>query len=139
MTKKLGITSNVMKRIVIVEKNSLLRNLAVLVGIFTSLLLVFAAVTVLFIQDVRDLGTWDVLTLFWEDREIVADYWRDALSTFWLEVPNEYVFILLGVLVISWIMYYRTREKRKTYSLRSQKLASYEKSSKIVKGKERNV
>lgn len=126
-----------MKRIIIVEKNSLLRNLAVLVGIFASLLLAFVVVTVLFIQDVKDLGTWDVLTLFWEDREIVADYWRDALLTFWLEVPNEYILILFGLLVISWIIYYRTREKRKTYSLRSQKLASYEKSSKIEK--ERNV
>lgn len=133
MTKKLDITSNVMKRIVIVEKKNLLRNLAVLVGIFASLLLAFVAVTVIFIQDVKDLGTWDVLTLFWEDREIVADYWRDALSTFWLEVPNEYILILFGLLVISWIIYYRTRDRRKTYSLRSQKLASYEKSSKIEK------
>lgn len=133
MTKKLDITSNVMKRIVIVEKKNLLRNLAVFVGIFASLLLAFAAVTVLFIQDVKDLGTWDVLTLFWEDREIVADYWRDVLSTFWLEVPNEYILILFGLLVISWIIYYRSRDRRKTYSLRSQKLASYEKSSKIEK------
>ena len=109
------------------------KTLAMLLIVFTSMFVIFAVVIIAFIKDVRDLGTWDVLTLFWEDREIVADYWRDALSTFWLEVPNEYILILFGVLVISWILYYRTRDRRKMYSLRSQKLASYEKSSKIVK------
>ena len=122
-----------MKRVVGIEKKMLGKTLAMLLIVFTSMFVIFAVVIIAFIKDVRDLGTWDVLTLFWEDREIVADYWRDALSTFWLEVPNAYIFILLGVLVISWILYYRTRDRRKMYSLRSQKLASYEKSSKIVK------
>ncbi len=122
-----------MKRVVGIEKKMLGKTLAMLLIVFTSMFVIFAVVIIAFIKDVRDLGTWDVLTLFWEDREIVADYWRDALSTFWLEVPNAYIFILLGVLVISWIIYFRTREKRKMYSLRSQKLASYEKSSKIVR------
>jgi len=132
-----NITARVMKRVVGIEKKMLVKTLAMLFIVFTSMFVIFAVVIIAFIKDVRDLGTWDVLTLFWEDREIVADYWRDALSTFWLEVPNEYVFIFLGVLVISWIIYQGTREKRKMYSLRSQKLASYEKSSKIIK--ERNV
>ncbi len=122
-----------MKRVVGIEKKMLVKTLTMLFIVFTSMFVMFAVVIIAFIKDVRDLGTWDVLTLFWEDREIVADYWRDALSTFWLEVPNEYILILFGVLVISWILYYRTRDRRKMYSLRSQKLASYEKSSKIVK------
>ena len=122
-----------MKRVVGIEKKMLVKTLTMLFIVFTSMFVIFAVVIIAFIKDVRDLGTWDVLTLFWEDREIVADYWRDALSTFWLEVPNEYILILFGVLVISWILYYRTRDRRKMYSLRSQKLASYEKSSKIVK------
>lgn len=126
-----------MKRVVGIEKKMLVKTLIMLFIVFTSMFVIFAVVIIAFIKDVKDLGTWDVLTLFWEDREIVADYWRDALLTFWLEVPNEYILILFGLLVISWIIYYRTREKRKTYSLRSQKLASYEKSSKIEK--ERNV
>ena len=128
-----NITARVMKRVVGIEKKMLVKTLTMLFIVFTSMFVMFAVVIIAFIKDVRDLGTWDVLTLFWEDREIVADYWRDALSTFWLEVPNEYILILFGVLVISWILYYRTRDRRKMYSLRSQKLASYEKSSKIVK------
>lgn len=126
-----------MKRVVGVEKKMLSKTLTMLVVVFTSLFAVSAVIIAVFLNDVRDLRSWDVLTLFWEDQEIVADYWRDVLSTFWLEVPNQYILILLGVLVISWIIYYRTRDRRKTYSLRSQKLASYEKSSKIVK--KRNV
>ena len=108
-----NITARVMKRVVGIEKKMLGKTLAMLLIVFTSMFVIFAVVIIAFIKDVRDLGTWDVLTLFWEDREIVADYWRDALSTFWLEVPNAYIFILLGVLVISWIIYFRTREKTK--------------------------
>lgn len=135
MTKKLGITSNVMKRIVIVEKKSLLRSLTVLFGIFASLLLAFAGVTVLFIQDVKDLGTWDVLTLFWEDRAIIADYWVEALSTFWLEVPTHYLYFLLVIILVSCIMYYKTRERRIYLRQKQEKLASYEKSSRLMKGR----
>lgn len=133
MIKKSNITSNVMKRIVGVEKKNLLRKLIVFLSIFASLFVVFAVVSVLFIQDVKDLGTWDVLTLFWEDREIIADFWVEALSTFWLEVPTYYLYILLAICIISWIVFYTTRERRTSFRQRREKLASYEKSGTLLK------
>lgn len=134
MKKKPNITANVMKRIVGVERKNLWRSLIVLLGIFVSLFLAFVTITVLFIQDVRDLGTWDVLTLFWEDREIIVDYWSEALSTFWLEVPTHYLYILFVISIVSWIMYYKTYERRKIFRQRREKLASYEKSGTMVNG-----
>ncbi|MEK7577343.1 MAG: hypothetical protein AAB492_01825 [Patescibacteria group bacterium] len=134
MKKNSRSTTPIMRRIITLEKHRLLKTLSLFIGVFATLFMACIVVSLAFIQDVRDLGTWDVLSLFWEDREIIAEYWQDALSTFWLEVPMGYMYIFLGISILSLIFVYFTREKRKNLKNRSQKLASYEKTSTLVSG-----
>ena len=134
MKKTSPISTPVMKRIISLEKNTILRALGLFIAAFSALSVAFFIVSLRFVQDVRDLGTSDVLTLFWEDHEIIADYWREVLSTFWLEAPVEYIYILLGIVMFSIIILIITAKKRKLLRIKAQKLASYEKSSTLVGG-----
>lgn len=134
MKKSLRISTPVMKRIVTIEKSNLVKIFLLFSGVFVTLGTAFTVVTLLFIRDVKDLGTLDVLSLFWEDHEIVSDYWREALSTVWLEVPREYMYMLIGIIFVTIMVVSITARKRKTLRTRAQKLASYEKSSTLGGG-----
>ena len=39
---------------------------------------------------------FDLLSLFAEDREIIAEYWADTLTMFYEEIPREYI-VSLGI------------------------------------------
>lgn len=127
-----NITQNVMKRVVGVEKKVLHKTILVMSALFASLLIAFITVTVLFVQDIKDLGAFDALALFWEDREIISEYWIDVLSTFWVEVSSAYLYLLFGIVLVTCIIFYFSANKRKNISLRNKKLASYEKTSTIL-------
>lgn len=137
MKTKRDITKGVMRRVVEAEKKAVFWRFVYFGTIFAILVLAFFIVSALFILDAKSLGTWDILSLFWEDREVIREYWQDAFLTIWLELTTEYIVVLFGIIVVLLVYYYGSLKKRTLLSVKSQKLASYEKSSKILK--ERNT
>jgi heme exporter protein D len=70
---------------------------------------------------------WEPLTLFWEDPEIVSEFWRETLSVLWEETPQQWVAVVLGGIVLLIVLIVGTRRRRKVIQRRIQKLAQYEK------------
>lgn len=101
-----------------------------LVRFFTILLLAIAAVVGgAFVVGVRlwEREAWEPLTLFWEDPEIVAEFWRDTLSVLWEETPQSWVYLVGAGIVLLVILIIGTRRRRKVIRKRLQKLAQYNK------------
>ncbi len=76
-------------------------------------------------QTLADRQAWELLTLFIQDPEVIADYWQDTLWIFWEEMPHRPI-IIAGVLIISIILFIlATRRKRKIMQKRMGQLAKY--------------
>lgn len=71
--------------------------------------------------------TWDLLGLFAQDREIVAEFWQDTLDIVFAEIPPA-TFVVLGVLLLSVVvLFIRTRKKRKVIARVRGELAKHQK------------
>ncbi len=123
--KKIDITASVMKRVVGYEKRQTtwwLRRYIVFLTIFAGLFVITIAIAArLFYER----GTYDLLTLFFEDKEIIAEYWRDTLSVFIEELPQRALLSagILFLVVISIIVI--TRRKRTIIRRKLRELAKY--------------
>lgn len=45
-------------------------------------------------------GTWDLLTIFQQDQEIIREYWQDTMGIFIAELPHRLTYITFVLLVI---------------------------------------
>ncbi|HSX48851.1 MAG TPA: hypothetical protein VLE44_01175 [Candidatus Saccharimonadales bacterium] len=111
--EKFDISKKVMKGVVNFErKRSTTRLLEIVLPIFGAILIAsgffyFSAKVVI------EQGSLDVFSLFGEDFEIVKDYWKDTLSTFWQELPQGEIFAGLLFLIIAIIIFVVFRKRIK--------------------------
>ena len=78
---------------------------------------------------VSERHTLDVLAIFYEDREIISEFWQDTLSVAIEELPQKPLVLGSSALVLltyTWIM---TRRRRRIVARRMAQLAKRKKSS----------
>ena len=101
-----------------------------LVQFFVILLLTVAAVIGgAFVVGVRlwEREAWEPLTLFWEDPEIVTEFWQDTLFVLWQETPQLWAYLVGAGVILLIALIVGTRRRRRVIQRRLQKLAQYEK------------
>lgn len=125
--KKTDLTEPVMQKIVNFEKKRTRHWLLIFFGIIFILLLTVLATTSITIKQMIDFQTFDMLTLFNENREIISDFWQETLATVWAEMPEQVVATaFLAVLLIIFIVVV-TRSRRKIIKKRIAELEKYRK------------
>jgi hypothetical protein len=130
-----AMTEEIMGKVMDFEKKKSRRFLGRFFIIIFILLFVFGILLWFFNQDLLSKNTYDLFSLFSEDKEIIAEYWRDTVTTIWEEIPKE---ILIGVLFIFFasISYFLFSKRR--LKITKKKLDSIDKfeKTKIIKNKE---
>jgi len=129
MKKRVDITKSVMERIVRFEERRSKRwltifwGIAILVTIFLGGSLLQAYIIL------SERRTWDLLEIFYQDREIITEFWQDTLLMFWAELPQNTLLWGSGFalfLVGYWIF---TRHQRQIMKRRLAELAKRKNSS----------
>ncbi|HUD20358.1 MAG TPA: hypothetical protein VMR81_07990 [Patescibacteria group bacterium] len=125
MKKTPDITKPVMDRVVRFERKNtdswqrrFIVSMAILVIITLSIL--WAIISVLSTEQ-----SWSLLSIFTQDPEIIASYWRDTLWIFWQGVPQNYLLlgaIAIFLLIILWVF---TGNKRKLIREKRRQLDKY--------------
>jgi hypothetical protein len=74
-------------------------------------------------NQLRESQTLDLLSLFWEDAEIIKEFWQDTVSVFLEELPTETI-VMGGVIFVGLIFYiWFTHKKRRIAKRRLAQLA----------------
>ena len=128
-TKNIDVTHSVMDRISRFESRRSGRWLAVF---WITVLVLSGSIIIFFSRAYRILSerkTWDVLEIFYQDREIISEFWQDTMAIAFAELPQKT--LLLGVsalvlLAVSWII---TRHRRRIVTRRLAELAKRKKRS----------
>lgn len=69
-------------------------------------------------------NAFDLLMLFFEDREIIAENWQDTLGTFFYEMPMEYVLYLGLCIVVIFVIVIMTKPIREKVRRMMQNIAN---------------
>lgn len=113
-----------MKTVVRFERRRVWRWLLGFVAVVGMLTLVFISMASLAVQDMAERQVLEPLRVIWEDPEIIADYWREVLDTFFVEIPLEHIVVGAVVLIVLVIFVIVTRRRR---AIIQKKLRSLEK------------
>lgn len=76
-------------------------------------------------QIIQNRGTFDLLTLFAEDREVIAEFWRDSLVTFYEELPHRRLTITILVATVIALVFLVTKKARKIIQKKLGQLKKY--------------
>ncbi len=96
---------------------------------FILLVLFFAGVWILRVAatQIAERQTLDLLTLFTQDREIVAEFWQDTLMVFWEELPQNKLIIAGVILLVIVAFVLLTRTRRMIVWKRIQQIKNFKK------------
>lgn len=127
--KKTDVTRVVMEKVTRFEENRSRRWIMV----FLTIILGIAAligVSVLRTYDVLNKQhTLDLLEIFYEDKEIIAEFWQDTVAVIIDELPQQTVFIGLLLCILLVTIWAITRRRRKIVQRRLSELAKRRKKS----------
>src|SRR5436190_13692435 len=98
--KTIDVSERVMKKVAGFERKRTTLWLRSFIIITVSLTIAFGAVFSFVIRDLLEKRAFDFFELFTQDPEIIAEFWKDALSTFWDELPQELLFIAVITLIV---------------------------------------
>lgn len=111
MKKNFDISKNVMRRVVSFEKKRSY-GWIIKLGSLLAISLVSAILFIFFaLQELTEQKTFELLSLFQEDWEIIKDYWKDTLDIFWIEVTQTK--IAFGVLILAIVVLLLFFQKKK--------------------------
>lgn len=123
--RNIDLTKKVMDRVVGFEKHRsrfwLLR-IGIIAGLTLAGALFFLWLTT---SDLIEQKSFDLLTLFGEESEIIKDYWKDTISIFLEELPYEKIVLALIFLVIFIILLFIFRKKIRLAFKKLKNLAKY--------------
>lgn len=123
--KTIDVSRSVMTKVAVYEKQAItvwLRNFMIFMLSFG------AAVVVVILAIARDLlekRTFDVFELFFQDPEIISEFWKEVFVTFWDEVPQNLIIIagiMFGLLLF---VLFATRVKRAVIRRKMLQLDKY--------------
>lgn len=125
--QEIDLTGQVMNKVVKSEKRRVTVFLSALLIVAGVLLIIAVVFLLISWQLMTDRSAWDMLSLFQEDREIIAEFWQDTLVTFWEELPQVHLLIAVlaaGTLGAVWIL---TRKSRKITLQKIRQIGKYRK------------
>lgn len=61
---------------------------------------------------------WDLLSLFSEEKEIIADFWQDTIAVVWEELPTGW--LIVGFIALSSIILFIIVNRKKIYIIRKK-------------------
>lgn len=113
-----------MTKIVSFEKKRSLFWLAKFLSIIACLLALLLVCFWFLTKDLLEKGTLDLLTLFQQDPEIIIDYWKDTLETFFTEIPPDLLFTIFIAFIgfIGFIVLFQSHLRLTLSRLKSMKL-----------------
>lgn len=110
--KSIDMTKPVMEKVMRFEKRRSLWWL----GRFFLILLVLSAAGLWLLwvvaTQIAQRQTMELLTLFTQDREIIAEFWQDTLTVFWEELPQGKLIIIFLILAVIVLFILLTRRHR---------------------------
>lgn len=74
-------------------------------------------------RQIMESGSLDLLEIFWEDAEIMREFWRENVSTFLAELPQGAVVFLALLVILSTGFVVLTRRKRELARRRLRELS----------------
>jgi len=117
-----------MKKVVTFEKKRviiwILRAIVLVFGFGLIGLIVLGFVS----QELARTGSFELLTLFGEDKEVIAEFWQETVLTFWEELPKREVFILIFSLIITIIIIILAKKRWPIIKRKINGLEKYKKS-----------
>jgi len=105
MDKKFDVTKKVMKQVVSFEKKRSLSRLFEIILSLVIILITSFAFLYFALNDIIEQKSLNLLSIFNEDPEIIRQYWKDNISIFWQELPQEktmigILFLLFAIILI---------------------------------------
>lgn len=123
--KNRDITSRVMKSVARYERERVSRWFAVFLVTILALLFAFSVAIGVAIRDMVERQAFEPLSILFEDREIIAEYWGDVASIFLTEIPVDYLVAGLAVLLGIAAAVILTRHRRRVLRKRIETLEKY--------------
>lgn len=121
--KKTDVTHAVMEKVTRFEENRSRRWLTIFLTIVLGIAVLIGVLVLRTYDVLSKQHTLDILEIFYEDKEIIAEFWQDSVAVIIDEMPQQTVFIglLLCILLVTiWVI---TRRRRKIVQRRLQELA----------------
>ena len=123
--KTVDVSARVMNKVAVYERRRsavwIRGFLAVVAGLAIGCGLVFFLV----LKDLMEKRAFDMFELFTEDPEIIAEFWKEVLGTFWEELPQEMLLIAAIILIALVLFILITRRKRKIIEKKLHQLEKY--------------
>lgn len=123
--KNIDITRKIMQDIASMERRritSFRRKLSVAFG---GLVIIFAGIAFIIYRILLQQQTFDLLTVFSEDREIIAEFWQDTVMSILMELPLTEI-VLGGIVVCTVLaMGIATRKRRSITKRKEKELQKY--------------
>jgi len=123
--KHIDVTQKVMKNIASLERKRIVSYRRKLFLIFSALILLFVGAIAVVIKILTEQQTFDLLTVFSEDSEIIAEFWQDTVTSFFQELPQPELalggIVLCTVFVITMV----TRKKRSIAERKEKEIQKY--------------
>lgn len=119
------VSKNVMSKVVRLEQRRTkwwVKRFLVTVFILTTTVVVLGYAAV---QIISERQGWDLLTLFQQDPEIIAAYWRDTLWIFWEEAPQSIIFAAIALAILIIVVIALTRRRRMILRKKLRQLDKY--------------
>ncbi len=123
--KEIDVTKKVMRNVAEYERTGISRWVAYFIGSVSLGILGCIVGLIYIVKDLLDKHAFDLFELFSQDPEIIADFWKEVLTTFWGEIPQTILLIvlILTICLISILLF--TRSKRMKIKKKLQQLEKY--------------
>ncbi len=88
------------------------------------LLVLFVLVIILFFalwrteEIVRVRGSLELLTLFFQDPEVIGEFWQDSLTTFWEELPHRSILITVVAVILIVYLFMASKKGRRIWQMK---------------------
>lgn len=122
---KQDLTKSVMDRVISLERQQVRQWRIMFWAVVGILLIIVLILLVQAWQIIQDRGTFDLLTLFQEDQDVIAEFWQDTLTTFWEELPQRRLFLTAIVGVIIGGVFLATKKTRRVLRKKLEQLQEY--------------
>ena len=114
-----------MKKIAGFERRRIAAWIRWFLAVVASLIIGCSVLLLLVVKDLMEKRTFDMLELFTEDREIIAEFWKDVLETFWDELPQEMLLVIAVMLAVLVLFVIVTAQKRRIIQKKLHQLEKY--------------
>ncbi len=110
--KQIDVTKHVMNNVVRYERAGISVWIRSFIISIIGISIVGVYVGILIISDLLSKRAFDLFELFSQDPEIISEFWQEALTTFWEEIPQHLLYMCVFVILLLVLSILITRKKR---------------------------